>query len=364
MLFSLVIDVYITSDLFFQDALDFGWPYPSVGLPPAFLSQVGGQVNEGKLDLPWYCIDGGTDHITRAMTKKLNTKPILNQTVFKIEHVGDTHMKVAFRDGNGHKHSRVYSHVISTATLGSLQTINIDRAGLLYGQREAIRALSYEAATKIGIKFEKRWWQDPEVMGKDNIIFGGQSYTDIPIRTCVYPSYGLNCSSPPGVLLASYNIMQDALRFGSLAHGKDTIAEGDLLEITIDNLERLHGIPREKFGPILDYKVHSWYNDRYTRGAWAHFGPGQYGSIDSATSLFASLKAPAAQGRFHIAGEATSMHHAWILGALNSAWRAVHNALIDQPEKRQLLVERWGMPDEEDGKALVKLSALAANNML
>lgn len=357
---------FLISTLPIQDSLDFDWPFPSKNIPlPQCISQTGDKDGGEKPKISnWYCIDGGTDHLTREMANKLSTKPVLNQTVVKIERVCGEHMRVTFHDNNGDVHTRDYPQVISTVTLGGLQTIDTNEAGLLYTQREAIRALRYEAATKIGIKFQKRWWQDPGVMGEDGIIQGGQSTTDIPIRTCVYPSYGLNCPSAPGVLLASYNIGQDALRFGSLAEGKGTIADKDLLEITIDNLEKLHNIPREKFGVVVDHKVHSWYNDRYTRGAFAHFGPGQYGSIDDATSLFASLKAPAAGGRFHIAGEATSMHHAWVLGALNSAWRAVYNALINQPYKRKLLVERWGTPDEESGKALVKLAALAANNLL
>ena len=94
-----------------------------------------------------------------------------------------------------------------------------------------------------------------------------------------------------------------------------------------------------------------------------------FGPPSRENSMFASMKAPAADGKLHIAGEATSAHHAWVLGALNSAWRAVYNALgqLDPQEaevKRALLVKLWGIPDEEDIKALLKLAILAQCKVL
>ncbi|KAK7686113.1 hypothetical protein QCA50_010925 [Cerrena zonata] len=340
-------------------ALDFDWPFPSTNSAPPPRNQ-----SSNKKPVDWYCIDGGTDHIVREMAKKLKKKPETKRPVVKIEQMEDSRMKVTIRKDDGTVRIREYAHVISTVSLGCLQTIDTDSSGLSYSQREAVRTLTYDASTKIGIKFEKRWWEDPAVMGKDKTIRGGQSSTDVPIRTCVYPSYGLDCPSAPGVLIASYAWGQDAMRFGSLAQGEGTVADKDLLEIALTDLERLHGIPREKFGDVLDHYTHAWYNDQYTRGAFAHFGPGQFGRAFDHKSLFASLKAPAANGRLHIAGEATSVHHGWILGAVNSAWRAVYNALIHRPEKRRELIERWGVPDEESEKLLLQLAALAKGNCL
>lgn len=337
-----------------QDFLDFDWPFPSKKLSRA-------QNDEKRKDPTWFIIDGGTDHVVREIEKKLEAKPKLNHTVTRIEQVDEAHMQVTFRDSNGEMQIRSYSQVISTVALGCLQTIDTDNAGLSYRQREAIRAVQYQEATKIGIKFEKRWWEDPAVMGKDRIIRGGQSTTDLPIRVCVYPSYGLSCPSAPGVLLASYTWAQDARRFGSITQGYNSaVVDQDALETILSNLEKLHGVPRKKFGPVLDHHVHVWYNDKYTRGAFSLFSPGHFGTANDRSSVFASLKAPAARGRFHIAGEATSVHHAWVLGALNSAWRAVYNLLLNQrPEKIRDLKERWGMPDEESEKALRRMSALA-----
>src|ERR1700761_1965300 len=56
-------------------------------------------------------------------------------------------------------------------------------------------------------------------------------------------------------------------------------------------------------------------------GAFAFFGPGKF------ESLFRSLNGPAADGLLHFAGEAQSVRHAWVEGALDSAWRAVAELL-------------------------------------
>lgn len=304
----------------------------------------------------WKCIDGGSDHLIRGMLKKLKTQPQLGQRVTKIRRVESSNgANMEVTTGSG---TRRYSHVISTAPLGCLAAIDTEGCELLYSQKQAIRALHYDASTKIAIKFEKRWWEDPAVMG-GNVIKGGQSSTDLPIRTCVYPSYGLSCSGAPGVLLASYTWAQDARRLGALSQPQ---SDAELLELTLDNLEKLHGIPRAKFGKVLGFHAHSWESDPYARGAFALFGPAQFGHPGDQQSLFASVKAPAARGLFHIAGEATSVHHAWVLGALNSAWRAVYNALIHRPADRAKLIENWGIPDEETEVHLQKLAELALDH--
>jgi hypothetical protein len=76
-------------------------------------------------------------------------------------------------------------------------------------------------------------------------------------------------------------------------------------------------------------------------------------------SLFDSVKVPAAGGRLHIAGEATSTNHGWIIGALNSGWRAVSNVLkglSDGEELQQKLEANWdGIPDEEPKAAVANI---------
>jgi monoamine oxidase len=296
------------------------------------------------------------------MTEELKRKPILNQRVQKMALTSEKDaIAVELLGGEVKK----YSQVICTTPLGCLAAIDTDGLDLLYSQKIAIRCLQYDSATKVGIKFAKRWWEDPAVMGNGKTIQGGQSTTDLPIRTCVYPSNGLNCANPPGVLIASYTWAQDARRMGSLTQENGTQGDKILLDLTLDNLAKMHGISVAQMGEVVDFFAHSWFNDENALGAYALFGPGQFGDPNSdVLSPFVAIKAPAANGRFHFAGEATSAHHGWVLGALNSGWRAVYNALVGHKNQQELLIERWGIPDEENVRNLNELCGLAHNRML
>src|SRR5271169_3161568 len=63
--------------------------------------------------------------------------------------------------------------------------------------KAAIDAVPYAPAFKIGLQFSRRFWEE------DEHIFGGISYTDLPIRQISYPSGGLNAGGK-GVLLGAY----------------------------------------------------------------------------------------------------------------------------------------------------------------
>ena len=129
---------------------------------------------------------------------------------------------IIYISGRAEPDEKKYSQVICTVPLGCLAAIDIPKDQLSYTQRVAIRSLNYDTSTKIALKFESRWWEDPKIMPKGRTIKGGISSTDLPIRTCVYPSYGFDVTSGPlpGVLLASYTWAQDAQRLGGLMHGK------------------------------------------------------------------------------------------------------------------------------------------------
>ena len=63
--------------------------------------------------------------------------------------------------------------------------------------KAAIDAVPYASAVKIGLQFKRRFWEE------DEAIYGGISYTDLPIRQIAYPNTGFN-SAGRGVLLGAY----------------------------------------------------------------------------------------------------------------------------------------------------------------
>jgi monoamine oxidase len=83
---------------------------------------------------------------------------------------------------------------VCTIPLSILSQIPIDVSTRM---KAAIDAVPYASAVKIGLQFKRRFWEE------DEAIYGGISYTDLPIRQIAYPSMGLNRSGR-GVLLGAY----------------------------------------------------------------------------------------------------------------------------------------------------------------
>ncbi|KAF8898131.1 hypothetical protein CPB84DRAFT_1815730 [Gymnopilus junonius] len=227
------------------------------------------------------------------------------------------------------------SHVVSTVSLSCLRTINTSRCDLDYNQKTALRSLKYGTGVKVGIKFRTRWWQ-----GQTFEKQGGSSKTDRQSRVVVYPSYGVDGpADSPGVLIATYAWNQDAFRFGSLIEPKDwgknhevesSTSEEFLLNQLYDDLAAMHGQPPEWYRQqTLDYFAYDWYHNRYTMGGYAFFGAGQF------SDLYLEITKPASDGYLHFGGEAASCHHAWIGGALDSAWRCVWEILAKDGTQKQ-----------------------------
>ena len=291
-------------------------------------------------DVKWFCIEGGTSLLTEAMECGLSTKV---QTGKRIETISidrhsaeDGNMSVkCFGEARPHEG---YSTVFSTTSLGCLGRMNLRGLELHPSQKDAIRSLHYDDSVKVALKFRYPWW-----IVDCGITQAGVSSTDLPLRTCVYPSYNLHDGADkPAVLLASYTWAQDATRVGSLVSGLQPPNEEELVELVLRNLAQLHAehttYERIKEAYLGVYHAYSWSHDPTTAGAFALFGPGQF------SNLYPYLTRPAADSKFHIVGEASSAHHAWIVGALDSAYAAIYRFLyrFELWEYISLLRERWG----------------------
>ena len=115
-----------------------------------------------------------------SLSKEAQDAALFNSSVTAIsrDHRPDV-MRISV---NGVESEREYSAVISTVPLSCLSHIDLTRAGIHnnYAQWSAIRELQYAPAIKIGIKFKSAWWSQSKLLQP---IRGGQSYTDLPLRT-------------------------------------------------------------------------------------------------------------------------------------------------------------------------------------
>lgn len=297
-------------------------------------------------DHEWYCVMGGSQELAKRMYAKVENNKA-NRVHFGKKVTKVDRLVTPFQDSQSEgqyeppslsvevadeEKPRVYNAVFNSAPLGNMQRMNLRGLNLNWGTKQAIRSLGYGASCKVGIRFKKLWWIEHK-----KIWQGGVSKTDQPLRTCVYPSYNIDDPiDQPGVLLASYTWSQEAQRIGTLINQKTSNGEDDkevakaekeLKALLIDNLAQLHSSNKAEYDRIKtiieeNYDTHfsyDWYADPGTTGAFAYFGPGQF------QNMYPYIIRN--DGTHIIIGEAASAHHAWVVGALESAVRGVYQFL-------------------------------------
>ncbi|KAL9108531.1 MAG: hypothetical protein Q9227_006746 [Pyrenula ochraceoflavens] len=295
-------------------------------------------------DKPWWCIMGGTQQVAQKMLAKImedspHTKISYNSlvTAIGIDSGSPTPDSKGRPDITVGGKTRSYDSVFNSVPLGCMRRMDLRKLPLTYGTKQALRSLNYGASTKVGMRFKNMWWRN----GRFNIQ-GGLGKTDLPLRVCVYPSY--NLEDPPekgGVLLCSYCWAQDADRTGALidndASDKDKTQK--LQDMLVHNLTLLHCrtgdkedyehvrkmIMGEDNTNLQEIHAFDWTRNELSTGAFAWFGPGQF------TNMFPDIVCT--DSRHIIIGELASAHHAWIVGALESAVRGVYMFLYMQAQK-------------------------------
>jgi monoamine oxidase len=162
----------------------------------------------------------------------------------------------------------------------------------------AIAAVPYGAAVKVGLQFKRRFWEE------DDYIYGGISYTDLPITNIGYPSTGFH-SGGKGVLLGAYIYGRDAMEFTAMT-------------------------PDERVQKAVDYgsQIHPQYREEFDNGvavAWhrSPFAMGCYGMWNSDTRARHYDDLCQIDQRIALAGEHASYLAGWQEGAVTSALDAV-----------------------------------------
>jgi hypothetical protein len=215
---------------------------------------------------------GGSEVLHKAMTDKIlpnKPQPYMRAVSIKESDNGQT-LTVTFdsthnpRPSARARNEKKYSQVISTMSFGCLRLVDLDQLYLSFGQRNAIRQLTYTPSVKIGLQFKTAWWEKLDIVG-------GQSSTDRPIRDVVYPSYGPDASHPnnkkSNCMIASYSGMQDSQRLGGLLKGKDTPEERVLLDLVMRDLAAVHKVDVEKlWDEYEDYYPWDFYRDEFQLG--------------------------------------------------------------------------------------------------
>jgi monoamine oxidase len=237
-------------------------------------------------------IQGGTDHLPRAFLPELLAEIRFGAKMIAVDQSPEA-VTIHYQTPAG-RFQETGDYAIITAPFPVLRHIEALKP-FSRAKMRAIRQLHYDASAKILFQCRRRFWED------DEGISGGGTITDLPVRNIYYPDHGRDTGR--GVILASYTWSEDAQRWGSLSP-TDRIAQA------LENVALIHPQVIEEFEVGAS---HMWHDDEFAGGAFALFDPEQQ------TLLYEEIISP--EGRIYFAGEHTSLHHAWIQGAIESGLR-------------------------------------------
>jgi monoamine oxidase len=138
---------------------------------------------------------GGMDMIGKAFAKEVGDIIRYEAKVTRIQQ-DDRGVTVTYTDlkAPAMPQQATADWCVCTIPLSILSQLPLDVSDRM---KRAIDAVPYMSSVKIGLQFKRRFWEE------DEAIYGGISYTDLPIRQIAYPNTGFNRSGR-GVLLGGY----------------------------------------------------------------------------------------------------------------------------------------------------------------
>jgi monoamine oxidase len=235
------------------------------------------------------------DAIAKAMTREIADLLRLHAKVTAIRQDGDG-VSVTWRDTvSGEANQSRADWCLCTIPLSVLSQIEMNVSPAMAA---AIDAVPYAAAVKIGLQFRRRFWEE------DEAIYGGISYTDLPISLIGYPAHGY-LSSGKGVLLGAYS-------FGPYAYEFTALDPAERVRRAVAYGARIHPQYTEAFESGVAV---GWHRVPWTLGCF-----GQWTDAARETHY---KNLCALDGRILLAGEHASWLPAWQEGAALSALDAV-----------------------------------------
>lgn len=239
---------------------------------------------------------GGMDMIAKAFTKEVGSLISYNAKVQKItqDERGVTVTYADMENANAVKQAKA-DWCLCTIPLSVLSQLEIQVGEPM---KKAINAVPYDASFKMGLQFKRRFWEE------DEAIYGGVSYTTLPVTSISYPSsrYG---AKGPAVLLGAYS-------FGPDAYEMTGMTPQERLRLTLEQGSQLHPQYAKEFDNGISVGWHRVPTALGCYGIWTE---------ESRKKHYQNLCQ--IDGRIALAGEHASYIPAWQEGSVLSALDAI-----------------------------------------
>ena len=239
---------------------------------------------------------GGMDRIPAAIHREIAPLVRFGAKVIRIDQ-DERGVEVAYVDAQRDTAPRTAraDWCVCTIPLSILSQIEI-RVG--EPMAAAIQAIPYEASVKTGLQFKRRFWEE------DERIYGGISYTDLPIGIIGYPMAGQNAPGK-GVLVGSYT-------WGTNAYELTALPPEQRVRAAVEFGAQIHPQYPAEFENGISV---AWHRVPFTNGCFAKWSDAAREKHYDNLCQF--------DGRIVLAGEHASRIPAWQEGAVLSALDAI-----------------------------------------
>jgi len=250
---------------------------------------------------------GGMDMIGKAFAREVGDLIRFDAKVTRIQQDGRG-VTVTFTDLKSPSTTQQAKAdwCVCTIPLPILSQIPID---VDHRMKAAIDAVPYTPSVKIGLQFKRRFWEE------DEAIYGGISYTDLPIRQIAYPNTGFN-GAGRGVLLGAY------LFDGPNAYEFTSMRPDERVARAVEFGARLHRQYRTEFENGVAV---AWHRVPFVLGCAGNWTDrARAAHYDNLCRI---------DGRIVLAGEHVSYIPAWQEGAILSSLDAItrlHERVLQQ----------------------------------
>jgi monoamine oxidase len=239
---------------------------------------------------------GGMGRIGEAFVKQVGDLITYNARVTRIAQDAGA-VTVTYEDKtSGSVRQASADWCVCTIPLSILSQIEIAVGAPM---QAAINAVPYASSVKIGLQFKRRFWEE------DEQIFGGISYTDLPIRQISYPSTDFNTTGK-GILLGCYTWN------GPNSHEFTAMAPQERVKRAVEYGAQIHPQYAKEFENGISV---AWHRSPFTLGCagdWTDAARKEH--YDNLCQI---------DGRIVLAGEHASYIPAWQEGAILSSLDAI-----------------------------------------
>ncbi|MDQ8204068.1 flavin monoamine oxidase family protein [Pelagicoccus sp. SDUM812003] len=246
------------------------------------------RANEYQYQSQMFTPKGGMDKIPMALAEKLKGKIVYGAQVKEIRRT-DPGSRIVYSH-QGEDKELTGDFCVCTIPPTILRKLQTDFSPML---KNTLNIVPFQNSGKIGMQFKRRFWEE------DDRVFGGITWTNLPVAEVWYPSNGF---------LGSKGVMGGYYTFGPVSDQLGKMSPEERTEFALSYGEKIHPQYREEFENAVSI---NWATLPHIEGCLAHFPQAML------KTFYPLLIKP--EGELYIAASWASHLGGWQAGAFEAA---------------------------------------------